>query len=98
MRGGSAVPHFPKESAMPPVIDKNTCIRCGNCADVCPLEVFGWKPGKGELPQVRYPDECWHCNVCVLDCPANAITLRVPVSHMVLHLDSPALKTMEGGK
>ena len=82
---------------MPPVISPDKCLRCGQCADICPLEVFGCRPGKNEIPVVRYPDECWHCNVCALDCPAGAITLRHPISHMILHVDSPFLKTSGQG-
>ena len=43
---------------------------------------------------MRYPDECWHCNVCVMDCPSGALSLRLPISHMILHLDSPYLQTL----
>ena len=79
---------------MPPVINLEKCVKCGQCADICPLEVFGCKQARGEAPVVRFPDECWHCNVCAQDCPAGAITLRVPVSHMILHLDSPYLQSL----
>ncbi len=82
---------------MPPIIDPEKCRRCGTCADICPLEVYGWQPGRGEIPEIRYPDECWHCNVCVLDCPAGALTLRHPISHMILHVDSPHLANREKG-
>lgn len=54
---------------MPPVINLEKCVKCGQCADICPLEVFGCKPARGEAPVVRFPDECWHCNVCAQDCP-----------------------------
>jgi len=63
---------------MPPVIDKNKCIACGTCADVCPQDVF-WGSEKKKTPVISYPEECWHCNSCVLDCPvAGAIRLRIP--------------------
>ncbi|MBI4330979.1 MAG: ferredoxin, partial [Chloroflexi bacterium] len=39
-----------------------------------------------EVPVVRYPDECWHCNSCVYECPAEgAIRLRIPLPMMVLY-------------
>jgi len=64
---------------MPPVIDKKKCVSCGKCANVCPLDVFfGSKPKK--IPVVTYPEECWHCNACVLECPVEgAIKLRIPL-------------------
>ena len=38
---------------------------------------------------VKYPEECWHCRACAIDCPMHAITLRYPLSHMMLHVDVP---------
>ena len=52
---------------MPPVINKDKCIRCGQCVDVCPMDVF-YGSKKGETPVVRYPDECWHAEACGLRC------------------------------
>lgn len=73
---------------MPPVIDKKTCVNCGTCVDICPTDVFR-KAQSGDVPDVKYPEECWHCNSCVLDCPTKAVSLRIPLSAMVLHIDSP---------
>jgi NAD-dependent dihydropyrimidine dehydrogenase PreA subunit len=28
-----------------------------------------------KIPMVKYPDECWHCGSCRLDCPTEAITI-----------------------
>ena len=69
---------------MPPVIDKEKCIRCGLCADICNYDVyFGSK--EDEIPVVTYPEECWHCNACVLDCSEEAIRLRIPLPAMLLY-------------
>jgi len=27
---------------------------------------------------VAYPDECYTCGSCVMDCPCSAITMRIP--------------------
>ena len=80
---------------MPPVIDRTKCIGCGMCADVCPLQVFRHDPKKDKIPEVRRPYECWHCNACVLDCRAKAIELRLPLTHMLLYVDSDSLKPKE---
>lgn len=79
---------------MPPVIDRKKCISCGVCADICCMDVF--KKTEEEHPQVivRYPNECWHCRACAMDCPKGAITMRYPLSHMMLHVDIPKA---EGG-
>jgi adenylylsulfate reductase subunit B len=73
---------------MPPVIDKNKCSACGLCRDICPTDVFA-APPKGEPPVIRYPEECWHCNACGLDCPEEAISLRFPLPTMMLFVDAP---------
>lgn len=77
---------------MPPVIDKEKCTDCGVCADICPLQVFRYRPREDKTPTVQRPYECWHCNACVLDCKAKAISLRLPLTHMLLYVDSDTLK------
>lgn len=70
---------------MPPIIDKEKCSGCGTCADVCSSDVF-FGSEEGGTPLVRYPEECWHCNACVLDCPVDgAVTLRIPLPAMLLY-------------
>ena len=63
---------------MPPIINARKCTACGICAEVCPQDVF-WGSQRKNIPVVSYPEECWHCNSCVLDCPEKAITLRIPL-------------------
>ena len=64
---------------MPPIINKDHCIACGICTNICPQDVF-FGSKKKKVPVVTYPEECWHCNACVLDCPKEgAIRLRIPL-------------------
>jgi len=51
------------------VIDK--CIRCKytDCVEVCPVDCF--REGPNML--VIDPDECIDCNLCVPECPIDAI-------------------------
>ena len=70
---------------MPPIIDREKCICCGKCVDVCSSDVF-FGSRAGETPTVSFPEECWHCNACVLDCPAEgAVTLRIPLPATLLY-------------
>ena len=70
---------------MPPVIDKERCSRCGLCVESCSEDVFCGS-GDKETPVVAYPEECWHCNSCVLACPLDgAIRLRIPLPMMVCY-------------
>lgn len=76
---------------MPPVIEKSKCVACNTCAQICVMNVFG-PVTPGEIPQVRYPEECWHCRACVMDCPKGAITLRYPLPMMMLARTSPRVE------
>lgn len=69
---------------MPPIINHQKCTGCKTCVTVCPMDVFGYQPKDRKVPLVQFPEECWHCNACVIDCPAKAVTLRVPLSSMVV--------------
>ena len=77
---------------MPPVINKEKCIGCGICADICPTQVFRFKLKQDQSPRIVFPDECWHCNSCVLDCKQEAIRLELPMQYMILHVEADTLK------
>lgn len=69
---------------MPPIIEKEKCVFCTVCAEICPLNVLKADKEKKEIV-VRYPEECWHCRACVVDCPKEAVSIRYPLSHFMLH-------------
>jgi adenylylsulfate reductase, subunit B len=72
---------------MPPVIVKEKCNACGICAEYCPTGVFKIADA-GKAPEVYYPEECWHCNACVLDCKQKAVNLRIPLPAMMLYIEA----------
>ncbi len=72
---------------MPPIINRERCNGCGICVEICPTDVLR-AVNKKEPPEVKYPEECWHCNACVLDCKQSAITLRIPLPQMMLYVDA----------
>ena len=76
---------------MPPVIDRDLCVGCGTCVEICPTQVFRHFPQEDKIPVPLFAEECWHCNSCVLDCRSGAITLRLPIPLMMLHVDSARL-------
>ena len=69
---------------MPPIIQKEQCAVCGLCVEICPMNVLEKDDHK---IIVKYPEECWHCRACVIDCPRQAIRMRYPLSHLLLHYE-----------
>ncbi len=60
---------------MPPVFNEN-CTACNKCVEICPGDVLR----EGDVkPDVAYPDECWHCGSCMMDCPVEAVRLSLPL-------------------
>jgi len=68
---------------MPPILEKDRCTACGHCVDICPMDVF-YGSADSNVPVITYPEECWHCNACVMECPAEALSLRIPLPATVL--------------
>ena len=58
---------------MYPVINRDSCDGCENCADVCPSEVYVLRDGK---PHPDHPEDCIECGACVEQCPTGSIELR----------------------
>lgn len=56
-------------------IDEEKCENCNVCVDVCVMDIL--REGDA-TPLVEYPDECWHCGACMMDCPTDAIRLSLP--------------------
>jgi pyruvate ferredoxin oxidoreductase delta subunit len=55
-----------------PVVENESCIKCGNCMLVCP-EVSIHEDGDG-YPVVDY-DYCKGCGLCAEECPKDAIKM-----------------------
>lgn len=62
---------------MPVVIDKQRCIGCGACVDICPgnLLAIDKRTGKAYIRQAR---DCWECLSCVKACPKTAMEIVLP--------------------
>lgn len=76
---------------MPPYIDMERCKGCGICAERCPMHVFRFDAANGR-PEVAFPRECWHCNCCVLDCAARALSLDLPLGTSLLYIEAAKLE------
>ncbi|KKM10481.1 4Fe-4S ferredoxin [Clostridiales bacterium PH28_bin88] len=62
---------------LPIKIDLNRCNGCGLCEKNCPGDLIFMQDG---LPVVKYPDECWFCGACRIDCPEACIQIVFPLS------------------
>ena len=47
--------------------DPGVCSGCNQCVEICRSDVLMPNP-EGQPPIVLYPDECWYCGTCVLEC------------------------------
>lgn len=52
-------------------VDEVKCVKCGICANVCPLHNING--GLGFLPQWKHEDSCMDCFACFHHCPHHAI-------------------------
>jgi NAD-dependent dihydropyrimidine dehydrogenase PreA subunit len=55
-----------------PGVDEEKCIGCGECVDICPVDVFEIQNEKAVPINA---EECLGCESCVESCEQGAITL-----------------------
>ncbi|HAU32220.1 MAG: 4Fe-4S ferredoxin iron-sulfur binding domain protein [Desulfotomaculum sp. 46_80] len=55
---------------MKATVDKEKCIGCGQCVDICPVEAI-----KVDNDIAVVSDECIECGACADECPTEAILL-----------------------
>ena len=64
--------------------DLGICIGCNRCVEICRSDVLMPNPEKNKPPLVLYPDECWYCGTCVLECKhPGAITMVHPLNQSI---------------
>lgn len=54
-------------------VDEDKCVGCGECVDVCPVNVYEMKDGKSDPVNA---DECLGCESCVEVCEGHCITIE----------------------
>ena len=55
------------------IVDTEKCIGCGECVDVCPVEVFELQDEKSVPVKAK---ECLGCESCIEVCEEGAITME----------------------
>lgn len=62
---------------VPVIVDEHRCISgCHICIDSCPVDCLSVSPVTGKA-HMQF-DECWYCLACEIDCPKDAITVKIP--------------------
>lgn len=65
-------------------VDGTRCVKCGACAESCPVKVIGFKPGSIPLPFPWAAKACINCGHCVAVCPHGCMThVNIPVEQCV---------------
>ena len=75
-------------------IDKDKCIACGRCADICPANIFSKEEDKILL---QYEDSCIGCGHCVSVCPQESIShslFPIEKQHKFSYSDYPSPEAM----
>ena len=55
-------------------LDKEKCIKCGMCLNVCPREVLD--RGTNRDITIINKDRCIECGACAKNCPTSSITVN----------------------
>ncbi len=67
-----------------PRVEKNECIGCGKCGEVCPAKAIVMRAGgKNKLPEIER-SKCIRCFCCQEFCPKGAMKVyRPPIARMI---------------
>lgn len=56
-------------------LDRDECIGCGTCRDICPKGCYGQPADNGKM-NLGAPELCFACGACVKQCPQGALSLK----------------------
>lgn len=59
------------------ITDKDKCIGCQKCVDICPGNLLVLDP-QTKKTFIRHPEDCWDCMACVKICPQQALETKLP--------------------
>ncbi len=53
-------------------INYETCVGCGACVDICPVQAIDLNDGKAVVSN----EDCIDCGACVPECPVESISME----------------------
>ena len=56
-------------------VDDPLCVKCGTCAETCPVKIIKFEKGKLPEPVIWAKKVCINCGHCVAVCPKGALSL-----------------------
>jgi NAD-dependent dihydropyrimidine dehydrogenase PreA subunit len=63
---------------VPVVVDASKCVSgCHICVESCPVDCLAIDLTTAKAHMKH--DDCWYCLACEIDCPNDAITVKIPV-------------------
>lgn len=71
-------------------LDRDACIGCGRCLEVCPHGVFVLVESKS---RIAFRDACMECGACARNCPVDALKVKNGVGCAVGILNSALGRT-----
>ena len=54
------------------LINRELCVHCGSCTEVCPGNLIARDESGAAF--LQYPEECWGCASCLKECRHGAIS------------------------
>ncbi|HCY84068.1 MAG TPA: 4Fe-4S ferredoxin [Desulfobacteraceae bacterium] len=54
-------------------LDRDKCVGCTLCTQVCPHQVFEMRDRKADIVDF---DACMECGACVTNCPSEALSVN----------------------
>ncbi len=73
-------------------LDESLCTDCGQCVEVCPVDVFARTPDGVTIARV---EACQTCFLCELYCPADALYVD-PDAEQVVAVNRAAIAPLRG--
>ena len=68
---------LPEQTVFPVLSVADSCITCGLCAKICPVEAITTQETAESLSLLHNPLLCTGCGLCVEHCPENSIAMKL---------------------